>query len=269
MKAVRSFVYQTAALTVLVWLCAACNRLTWIPTFTSDVKTAVATKPNDKTQITPEFIQHEPPIMPAPDISVFLNDGCQADDNGYLKCPPGSPPAALDCTYLRTPDPILGALQPQYPLASCELGYDKNPIETSDFFIYEEGCLDHRWVQFIIFRGGQYQYLKREADLQGAFAPIESPEEALSYAVAATGLKPRFDLAPSPEYQYEVRQVEETHIERIDDTFTINLFEYKSCGCGPHPLSMVVVSVNRDGRVFTAVPIDLFRNPELDKICGD
>ncbi len=261
MKTVRSLGSLAVIWIATVLQCAGCNQ--------NDSNGFWSGTPTDSlTEATPQFIQYDPPIMPTPDINAFLHDGCQVKNGHDLDCPTDSPLSEFECSYLLTPDPILGALQPAYPIAKCQLGYDKNPSESGNF-IYEEGCLDHRWVQFIIFRDGQYQPIRRAADLQAAYAPIESPEEALSYAVATTGLKARFDLTPSPDYRYEVSQIEETHIKVIDDTFTINLFEYKSCGCGPHPLSMVVVSVARDGQVFSAAPTDLFRNPELDKICGD
>ncbi len=216
----------------------------------------------------PALIQHDPPEMPAVDIGPFLEADCQADDYGYLACPAGSPPAALECSYLRAPDALLGGLQPAYPLVQCQLGYDKYPAG-SESYIIEVGCLDHRWVQYVIFRGGGYQTLANFADFQASFAPVESQQEALSYALATTGLRAYFDLETPQNYRYEVEQIEETFVEQTDQGYRVLLFDYSVCGCGPHMFKAVTVNVTSDGGINREAPIDLFRDPELDDVCGD
>lgn len=216
----------------------------------------------------PEIIHHDPPEMPAIDLDPFFADGCQSDSLGYLDCPEDSRPGQLECTYLQAPAALLGGLMPAYPLVECQLGYDRY-IPSSSTFIYEEGCLDHRWVQYAVYRDGQYQILPTFAEFQAAFAPVESVEEALSYTLAVTGLQARFDLETPQNYRYEVDQIEETRMEEIDGGYRINLFSYSACGCGPHYFRQVVVSVSRGGQIERAAPQDLFRDPELDKVCGD
>ena len=50
------------------------------------------------------------------------------------------------------------------------------------------------YVRYAIMQDGQLKVLKSIADLQQAYAPIESEDEALSYALAATGLGVRYGL---------------------------------------------------------------------------
>lgn len=216
----------------------------------------------------PEIIHHDPPEMPAMDLSPFLADGCQIDSAGYLTCPEGSPPAELECTYLRTAEVLQGGLEPAYPLVKCQLGYDRY-VPNSTPFIFDEGCLDHRWVQYAIFLDGRYDYLKNFSDFQAAFAPVESPAEALSYALAVTGLQARFDLETPPDYRYEIDQIEETRVEETEQGYRVYLFSYTTCGCGPHYFRLVVVNVSRDGQIERSAPLNLFRDPQLDKVCGD
>jgi hypothetical protein len=216
----------------------------------------------------PELIHHDPPDLPAIDLSPFLADGCQIGSAGYLTCPEGSPPAELECTYLRAPDALLGGLEPVYPLVKCQLGYDRyDPGSTQ--FIYDEGCLDHRWVQYAVYRGGQYHTLQTFADFQAAFAPVETPSEALSYALAVTGLQARFNLETPPDYKYEVEQIEETRVEETEQGYRVFLFSYSTCGCGPHFFRQVVVKVTSGGQIEQSEPLNLFRDPGLDEVCGD
>ncbi len=216
----------------------------------------------------PEIIHHDPPEMPAVDLSPFFADGCQSGSVGALNCPEDSRPGQLDCTYLESPDALLGGLQPAYPLVECQLGYDRyDPNSTP--FIFDKGCLDHRWVQYAIYRDGQYQILQTFSDFQAAFAPVESRDEALSYALAVTGLQARFDLETPPEYRYEVNRIEETRVEETDSGYRVYLFSYSVCGCGPHYFRQVAVDVTRDGQIERSAPLNLFRDPRMDKVCGD
>lgn len=244
MKRLTHLALQAACWIILLGLCPACaNKL-------------------------PELIQHDPPELPVVDISPFIWDGCQSDYIGNLTCPEGSPPAALDCSFLVTVEPVLGGLQPAYPIVKCQLGYDRYPGDSGNF-LFEEGCLDHRWVQYAILRDGQYQILPTFAEFQAAYAPIESPIEALSYAVAATGLDARFDLETPPEYRYEVEKIDETWVEETDFGYRIHLFKYSTCGCGPHFFDSIAVNVTRSGGINLDAPVHLFRDPHMDHVCGD
>ncbi len=216
----------------------------------------------------PEIVHHDPPEMPAVDLGPFLADGCQIDSAGYLTCPEGSPLTELECTYLQSPDALLGSLQPAYPLVECQLGYDRYKPDSTTY-LFEKGCLDHRWVQYAVYREGNYQILPALADFQSLFAPVESSTEALSYALAVTGLQARFDLETSLDYKYEVDRIEETRVEETEDGYRINLFSYSVCGCGPHYFRQITVNVSRDGQTALSPPVNLFRDPELDKVCGD
>lgn len=216
----------------------------------------------------PEIVQHDPPAFPTVDLKPFLDDGCQQDQYGYLTCPTGSLSAELECTYLLADEPVLGGLQPAYPIVKCQLGYDRFPSATVPF-IYEEGCLDHRWVQYAIYADGQYTYLTSLADLQKVYSPVDSPQEALSYAVAATGLDPQYDIKTPEEYKYEVERIEETWVEQTSTGYRVHLFHYSTCGCGPHWFSSIVVDVARDGTIVQQAPVNLFRDPRLDEVCGD
>lgn len=224
--------------------------------------------PNLFPAATPVVIQHNPPEIPTIDIQPFLQDGCKTGEYGYLVCPEGSLLADLGCWHLLAAEPALGALQPAYPMLKCQLAYDKNPSDTGNF-IYDEGCLLHSWVQYVIYVDDQYRPLVRLSDLQEVFAPIESPLEALSYAVAATGLDARFDIETPKEYKYEVDQIEETWIEEMSTSYRVQLFDTTICGCGPHMIKSVSVSVTRDGEISLGVPLDLFRDPRTDDICAD
>jgi len=98
------------------------------------------------------------------------------------------------------------------------------------------------------------------ADLQPVFAPVESADEALSYALAvaddnyyaAFGLKIHNDgsaKVPYPTPQYLVARIEDTHVEETTEGYLVHLFRSPACLCG-YETYAVGVLVTREGQVL-------------------
>ncbi len=86
------------------------------------------------------------------------------------------------------------------------------------------------------------------------FAPIESSDEALSYALVTTDLVARYETEDDPIFRYAdyfVDRVEDTHVEETIDGFVVHLFTMPTplCGCGVHTVYAVDILVTKDGRV--------------------
>jgi hypothetical protein len=113
----------------------------------------------------------------------------------------------------------------------------------TDEFIYTDGCMMPIYVRYAIEKDGQFQLLKNQGELKATYAPIESPDEALSYALASTGLEARYNLETPSGYRYQVNQLEDTHVVETGDGYDVLLYHYQVCGCGPHTTSTVLLHV--------------------------
>jgi hypothetical protein len=214
----------------------------------------------------PTVIRH-----PAPELSVdaspFEGAGCQESSQAEFRCPPDSPLGRLGCEWVGVSD-LLGGLEPRWPIASCSVL--SNQVLSEDEYVLPPHGLAPIWVRYVVFADGEFRVLASIADLRRQFAPIESPEEALSFAVAVTELTPFHDFEPAERLAFEVDTLEETHVEPASSGFVIHdLRYYKQFGCGPHPTSLVTVSVSREGVVEELERQRVFRDPAEDGLCVD
>ena len=124
-------------------------------------------------------------------------------------------------------------------------------------------------MRYVIWRNGEFLLLKNGADLQRAFAPIESEVEALSYAIAATGLGARYGLEKESGLRYFTDELEDTSVQRSNESYRVRLFDYHLCGCGPHTHYSVDIQVRLDGGVEELSRQPLYEDPEEDGLCID
>jgi len=225
-----------------------------------------------------EIVDHTETIRhPKPDLSVddsLLADlGCPVVDgeSNRRRCSFDEMPsalAALRCESAGSPDPLLGGLEPSYPMAVCTV---------ARHYLYRTACMVDVGVGYVIERRGKYERIVSESKLRAVYAPIESEEEALSYALAATGLAAHYDTGGqrelgvhnliSPGYEYFVEHLENTHVTETQDGYLVYLFDYRLCGCGQHETVANTVHVTRSGRVRRTHAELVYR--DLGKICVD
>ena len=211
----------------------------------------------------PKFTNHPRPSLPALDTSPFLDAGCE---NGL--CPPESPLGQLGCSRIYAPGEYLGGLQPGLPVNLCAVDGIQMPLQAGEYF-YNDGCMRPEFVRYMVWRDGQFVLLKNLAGLQQAFAPVETENEAFSYAIAATGLGARFGLQYEPGLRYFVAEIQDTFVEKTADGYQVHLFDYQICGCGPHSHSAVDVLVTQDGQVRLLSEDVIFEDPDEDGLCVD
>jgi len=203
-----------------------------------------------------KILNHEKPILDlrTPSIETL---GCPPGDlSDFNLCTDGSPLQAIGCLGVYKPDSLLGGLQPNYPLLECILEGNK--------YLYQRGCSltlnmglvaykmggDFQLLDSISkLRNGDFQLLDSISKLRKMYAPIESEEEALSYALAGTGLSAYYDLNISKEYEYYVDKIEDTYVFKDGEDFLVHLYDYRRCGCGQHETYTVDVRVNHDGHI--------------------
>ena len=211
-------------------------------------------------QSQPEFINHAPPNL-AVSIDVFSDSTLSA---------------TFDCNEIQAPSNLIGGLEPSYPIAICAIQYRPGEtteelaaeIENEQFFYYTGGLFGS-YIRYLIYQDGEFVLLKTEEDLRKRFAPIESPEEALSYILAAKNLSAYYGLQYDPAYEYEVNTIEDTYVTPDTHGYLIHLFYDQTFGCGPHWISEVDVHVSVEGNLEERSSRQIFRNPDLDELCVD
>jgi len=204
---------------------------------------------------------------PAPQFSLnsapFDQAGCSQSASGDLVCPPGSPLGDLGCSSLAAPGVYLGGLEPAVPLYICWKDQEDGG------YIYREGCLRPQYLNYILWDNNNFRVIHDRDELAAMYAPILTREEALSYAMAATGLAAYFDLQPVRSLRYFTKNLEDTHVEVTPDGYVVHLYAYGLCGCGPHTTSAVSVLVRQDGRLEELDRQPVYEDPEQDNLCID
>lgn len=215
----------------------------------------------------PRVTNHAQPefsLNPAP-----FDDSSCPENNGFKNCDPGGTLGQLGCEQLRLPGEVLGGLQPAYPIRVCLARLPASEQLPESEYIYREGCLMADYIRYVILKDGELMVLKSMADLQRAYAPIDSEDEALSYALAATGLGVRYGLTAESDLRYFVDRLEDTNVQTVPQGYRVHLFDYKLCGCGPHPSFAVDVMVTSDGQVRELSREKIYEDPAEDGLCID
>jgi hypothetical protein len=106
-----------------------------------------------------------------------------------------------------------------------------------------------------------------EEGLRTLFAPIDSADEALGYAVAVTGLEARFGLSPETLLTasfsmesfrgFSVREIEDTYVETVPDGYLVHLF-LETRLCHGASLSAFAVHVSREGTIEVVEKLELY-----------
>lgn len=202
------------------------------------------------------------------ELAALDDSGCR-EQYGRWICPPESTLGQLGCEQIRPPGDVLGGLQPAYPIRACLVLRDASQRLAEGEFIYRDGCLMGEYIRYVILADGEFRLLKSLADLQQTYAPIETEAEALSYALAASGLGVRYGITAERDLRYFVDQLEDTYVKTVPQGYQVHLFDYKLCGCGPHPTYAVDVLVTGDGQVQELSREKIYEDPTEDKLCVD
>ena len=197
-----------------------------------------------------EIINH-----PKPDLSVniqpFVDAGCSGENLYVMECTADSPIRALGCDFLSI-NALSGGLDPSNAVATCSRrevsGEPPNPS-----FFNMTGCLMPVYQADVISVNGEFRLLSGPDDLQAYFAPVESENEALSYAQLVTGLNAVYgrEAVQGSSYVFRVDRLEDTHVVKTDEGYLVNLFSGPEplCGCGTHTFYQRDVLVRPDGQV--------------------
>ena len=225
-------------------------------------------QPTPSGSIAPEFV-NVPASALSMDLTPFTNAGCKADEQGALRCPPNLPPFdQFGCTEILDAPQLLGGLTPSAPLMRCIRDQVPDKELSPDQYFFNQGCLLGSYVSYLAYLNGQFVLIRNKAELKATFGPVDSEDEALSYALAATGFKALYGLK-NDNMRYLATHIEDTQVKREENQYRVSLYSFATCGCGPHGMSLRVVLVKFNGDVVLNDPQPVWEDPTQDGMCVD
>ena len=254
----------------LVWLCillgsglllAACQQCITTPS---------------KSLLTPRVINHPQPLLALSNPNAFSDAGCPPQENGHQICEKDSPLKALGCDSVKEPSNLLGGLDPHFPIMLCliepSLHEQPDQINAQVFapgqFIYRSYDLVPTYYRYVIRRDNQFQLIKTRTEFEAVYTPVESEDEALSYALAITGFSARYGLTIQSDYHYLTNELEDTYVEKTEQGYEVYLYDELECGgCRPHTTSSDSVIVTTNGKVVLRGKMPIFEDPQGNEGC--
>jgi hypothetical protein len=225
-------------------------------------------QPTPAGSIAPEFVNYQAPAL-SMDLKPFQDSGCRPDPQGTLRCPPNLPPFdQFGCSEILEASPLLGGLTPAAPLMRCLREQIPDKELSPDQYFFNQGCLVGSYMNYLAYLDGQFILIKNQAGLKATFGPVDSADEALSFALAATGFKALYGLK-NENMRYLVSKIEDTQVKLEENQYRINLYSFATCGCGPHAMRLRVVLVKFTGDVDSNDPQPVWEDPTQDDLCVD
>ncbi len=210
-----------------------------------------------------KIINHDPPELTV-DNSYFADLACEYDP---ACLPPEMQRLDHPIGMVREPSNVLGGLDPAYPMivASTVVHYGDEEFPA----VYINKCLGDQYIRYVIVVEGEPQLVDSVEQMAALYAPIESENEALSYAIATTGFSAVYDLHNFPRPKIYMNPIEETYVSEVEDAYLVHLFYTYLCGCGPHINRAVDVTVRKDGSISLSEFTEAYSDPKLDGMCVD
>ena len=222
------------------------------------------------------FNNHPRPDLTA-DFSPFEDAGCPQNEYGARYCEEDSPLLAFGCDEISETSDLFGGLTPNYPITYCYVEPllsgedlpDEPEFPDEGTYFYSSGGFFPRFTRYVIYKDGEFELLQNLDDFRAVFAPVDTPEEALGYALAVNRASAYFDLEHDPQYEYFVDTIEDTHVETRSDGYLVHLFRYQFFGCGPHNTYALTFHVSEQGEIEEVSSEPIFKDPSEDDLCVD
>ena len=179
------------------------------------------------------------------DSNAFIDAGCSID--GYrLNCSSLGLEERFGCMQISNASRALENLSPQLPVVECLfLSKDYNSEEG----LVREGCMMPLFRRYIAKQGEDFKLIESIEEFRSIFAPVETKEEALAFAVALTSSLPRYDTSVPEGYFPVTSAIRPTYAEVSEEGYKVHLFDSEICGCGSHPYYAVEYLVTKSGNV--------------------
>jgi hypothetical protein len=179
------------------------------------------------------------------DSNAFLDAGCIAEDYS-LNCDGLGLDQRFSCMKIINASQTLENLSPQLPTVECLF---RSEDYNSQEGIVREGCMMPLFRRYIARQGEEFKLIESIEDFRSIFAPVETKEEALAFAVALTRSLPRYDISVPEDYFPVSSSITPTYAKETEGGYMVHLFDSEICGCGSHPYYAIDYLVTRDGNV--------------------
>jgi hypothetical protein len=216
------------------------------------------------SQINPfkRVIDHPQPEIVV-DNSFFQNLGC-FESTDCLPEAIKNNPYAIESIYPVTD--LYGGLNPAYPVAIANsvrfAGEEEVPA------VFKDKCMGTFYNRYLVMID-EMRLIESVEQLKELYAPIENEDEALSFAIAVTGYSALYDLNGKLTYKFYQNPLEESYSRLDGNQFTVHLFNDFLCGCSPHIVQSIDVTVSQEGEFSLAEPVDAFSDRLNDGMCID
>lgn len=206
------------------------------------------------------IVRRPRPAVRRVDVAPFLREGCVRKQD-ELDCANAPAIKAFGCDddALHVDD-ALGGLTPQTAIAECNAA---NALDDPAEGIVRLGCQYPLYRRYLIAEGGHLRLVKTADEFRATFAPVESPAEALGFAVALSSARPMYSIAVMPDRRFLARSIDTTFAAPTPGGFLVHLFETEICGCSHHPTSAVDFLVRSSGHLQTLVMHKVYDETEL------
>ena len=201
------------------------------------------------------------------DRAPLLKLGCKVQENALVCGTPSTPKGGegITCGEFSQPEDLLGGLSPKAAITACDIrGRDGETMG-----IYRTGCRITSWHRYVVAEGKKLELIDTKEAFVKRFAPVETPAEALAFAVAMTDGKALFKIELPKDAEVFLKTIDPTSVTPVADGFKVRLYRYQLCGCGPHNHLAVDYLVTRAGEVRELASTPAWLDPKTKKLCMD
>lgn len=220
------------------------------------------------SSLPPRIIHHKKPSLSV-DLSHFVLGEC----GGLLSwrnCQPVTAVSNLGCSSI-IDQPLFGGLTPQYPIATCVV--TRSGLPTDDWTSLPGGCIYTRQgftffcYHYLIYKDGRYQRVDTMDAFRTLFSPVDSPEEALGFALASGDYFAQYKQKKDRDLVYLVSTLEDTYVKTVTGGYITQVFHTPIFGCGPFYTEAIELRVTYEGFVSEVKRFNVYRN--RSNICQD
>ncbi|MCX6678572.1 MAG: hypothetical protein NTU95_11615 [Methanothrix sp.] len=168
------------------------------------------------------------------------------------------------CMQISNASSALDNLSPKLHVVECLFLSEDYHSEEG---IVREGCMMPLFRRYIVKQDEEFKLIRSKEEFLSIFAPVETEEVALAFAVALTSSLPRYDSSVPEGYFPVTSSIGPTYVEEAEDGYKVHLFDSEICGCGSHPYYAVEYLVTKAGNVTELSREKVFDS--TNQICVD
>lgn len=174
--------------------------------------------------------------MSEPNVSLFIEAGCVQQAGGVLGCSAIRLEERFSCLSIGEPPFDGNALKPGVQIVECEFGFwNEDGANGSQGGIIREGCMAPIYRRYIALDAEGFTEIVSKGDFVRLFAPVETPEEAMAFALALTDSYADYSPEPPEGYHPVAPSVRPSCVRKTGEGYVVHLFWRAKCGCGTHP----------------------------------